>query len=635
MPLPPPDGGPGEWCFEWGGERWGKNYPDWHAFRQWLIDHGAVPNVWIDSHPAAAACIEAVRDAPPPSPPPSPPPPGGKAKQKCFEWGGRSWGKDYPGWAVFKKWLFDHNADPDEWITSHPAAAKCIAANTLAKCFEWGGKSWGKDYPGWDAFAAWLRDHNSDEYAWILAHPEAAKCIGAPTPPGGGPPGGPPPPPPPPVPPPGGPPVPPYNVSVGPFAGRGVYTTTDPLSALKFGSGIQWVAVMPDATSPAQVDQLKAAGYTVVAWEGDATAGGVAFALAHCSGYIGQAEGPGQLADSVAQTGALGSFPKALVSNNFMDAYPAGWVAQPEAYGIAIPKAPIGAAVQDALNRGATVVVPVVGLSSDSSGGWTAAQYLADADAMGITSIAAFSAESMSPADIATWSTEKPPSPGAPGGGGAGAPPPGQAEGGPPAKPTSGAAYFYTHLRDQLFVVVGGSYKEGDVIGYVAEVAGVPTHTHLGVHRVLGPNNVGVAFPNAAGPVHRGEKPAADFKTDHPTAGLDGYPAHDFPAPYNAQVLCVEAGTVTRISGHTEAQGNVDKGANVYGKNVFLDTAGHGATPKPGKPPPIPPSLGGPKPAPAGIVKGWRNLLDAFRIDLPKQREAALAVLAHPKELFK
>lgn len=63
-----------------------------------------------------------------PSAPPPPPSSGGGGAKYCFEWGGQKWGKDYPGWTKFKAWLAAHGANANDWIDAHPSAAKCIGA---------------------------------------------------------------------------------------------------------------------------------------------------------------------------------------------------------------------------------------------------------------------------------------------------------------------------------------------------------------------------------------------------------------------------------------------------------------------------------------------------------------------------
>src|SRR4051794_25720740 len=63
-----------------------------------------------------------------------------------------------------------------------------------------------------------------------------------------------------------------------PFAGVGVFTTNDPASAL--GLRVSWVALEPQWATCADAHRLTDAGYTVVTWQGRATAEGVAFARA-------------------------------------------------------------------------------------------------------------------------------------------------------------------------------------------------------------------------------------------------------------------------------------------------------------------------------------------------------------------
>lgn len=73
----------------------------------------------------------AVNDSPPPSPsgpiPPANEP--GAPQNYCFQWGGKKWGKSFPGWNAFKATL----PNPDAWIRSHPGPAACIGAKLSGK----------------------------------------------------------------------------------------------------------------------------------------------------------------------------------------------------------------------------------------------------------------------------------------------------------------------------------------------------------------------------------------------------------------------------------------------------------------------------------------------------------------------
>lgn len=58
---------------------------------------------------------------------------------------------------------------------------------------------------------------------------------------------------------------------------------------------------------------------------------------------------------------------------------------------------------------------------------------------------------------------------------------------------------------------------------------------------------------------------------EHPTAGLPGYPAHDWFAPTGSPVLSPVAGTVVRLSGHDPREGPVDGPHGPFGWSVYID----------------------------------------------------------------
>lgn len=57
---------------------------------------------------------------------------------------------------------------------------------------------------------------------------------------------------------------------------------------------------------------------------------------------------------------------------------------------------------------------------------------------------------------------------------------------------------------------------------------------------------------------------------EHPTAGLPGYPAHDWFAPTGTAVLSPVAGVVTRLSGHPPAQGPIAGPHGPLGWSVYI-----------------------------------------------------------------
>lgn len=58
----------------------------------------------------------------------------------------------------------------------------------------------------------------------------------------------------------------------------------------------------------------------------------------------------------------------------------------------------------------------------------------------------------------------------------------------------------------------------------------------------------------------------------HPTAGLPGYPAHDWFAPTGSAVISPTAGTVVRLSGHDPALGPTEGPHGPFGWSVYLES---------------------------------------------------------------
>jgi hypothetical protein len=155
--------------------------------------------------------------------------------------------------------------------------------------------------------------------------------------------------------------------AAGPFAGRGLFTTSDPAQAIR--PGVDWVAVRPERLSDDLVSRLRAAGIRLVVWEASASQAGLeAVRRYRADGYIAQAEGPGEL-EAALRLGPSLDVPKALVTNNFMSRWPSGWIAMPEAYSGQNPLATVERVVADARIRGAEVVIPVLGLFTENGRG--------------------------------------------------------------------------------------------------------------------------------------------------------------------------------------------------------------------------------------------------------------------------
>jgi len=195
-----------------------------------------------------------------------------------------------------------------------------------------------------------------------------------------------------------------------PFVGgKGVFTASDPGSALRAHPPPTWAAVMPQYLTPAIAQAYRNAGIALVVWEPQASQAGVdAVRQYGAAGYIAQAEGPAQLAAANAVAGQVG-VPKALVSNNFMPQYPPGWVAMPEAYTNNNPNATADQVTRDAMSRGATQVVPIIGTGFvDTAGGQMlgSADYQRSLDAAGAAGAVgsgAYISDQMSDADLAAF----------------------------------------------------------------------------------------------------------------------------------------------------------------------------------------------------------------------------------------
>ncbi len=202
-----------------------------------------------------------------------------------------------------------------------------------------------------------------------------------------------------------------------PFVGgKGLFTSTDPMSALRAQPPPTWAAVMPQYMTADVAAAYKQAGIALVIWEPSASQAGVdAVHQYGAAGYIAQAEGQGQLDAANAVAGQLGDTPHALVTNNFMAQYPPGWIAMPEAYTNNNPQATADQVTRDAQARGATQVVPVIGLGFvDTPDGrhMSAAEYQAGLDAAGTAGAvgsAAYIADQASNEDLSAYTSGKTP----------------------------------------------------------------------------------------------------------------------------------------------------------------------------------------------------------------------------------
>lgn len=204
------------------------------------------------------------------------------------------------------------------------------------------------------------------------------------------------------------------------IGGKGLFTAHDPWSALRANPPPTWIAVMPQYMTPEFKAELDKRGIALVIWEPEASQAGVdAVNQYGAAGYIAQAEGQGQL-DAALAVGSQITVPKALVTNNFMQSWPPGWIAMPEAYQNNNPQATPDQVTRDAQSRGATEVVPVVGVGFVDDGGqrqMSSAEYgpgLQNAGAAGAVGSAAYIAEQMSDEDLNAYTGGQTPTPAQP-----------------------------------------------------------------------------------------------------------------------------------------------------------------------------------------------------------------------------
>lgn len=194
------------------------------------------------------------------------------------------------------------------------------------------------------------------------------------------------------------------SADAGVFDGAGLFTSWDASAAMQGAGKAQWVAIDPRHATIEQVNALRAKGMKIMVWQDMASPDAAALVKKFgADGYIAQAESQDQL-DAAQKYGGNVGVPRALVSNNFMDKYPPGWVAMPEAYANDNAPSTVGNMVNDARNRGAVSIVPITGNypgSNKAGRPTTMAEYRDQINAAGVSGSGAYLAEEMSPAD---WS---------------------------------------------------------------------------------------------------------------------------------------------------------------------------------------------------------------------------------------
>jgi hypothetical protein len=142
-------------------------------------------------------------------------------------------------------------------------------------------------------------------------------------------------------------------------------TAQDPDMIFRFGleKHIDAVALKGDGddrTNAAMASRFHAARVRVLVWEAMPTRGQALVDEFGASGYIGQAEGPGQLQAALALEPAL-RCQKALVCNTHMVTWPKGWVALGESYTNVNPNSTPLSMAYELGKRGAEEYHPVFG----------------------------------------------------------------------------------------------------------------------------------------------------------------------------------------------------------------------------------------------------------------------------------
>lgn len=163
---------------------------------------------------------------------------------------------------------------------------------------------------------------------------------------------------------------PPITTPPSPFDGVGLFVADNPAYVHQFKGKIRWVAVQVDGefedgrpmTTPDTVADLRSYGFDVhgwYSWDHDPQYG---FNKLNLTGFIGQAEGPGQLTRCYNFSWTWSPRYKALISNvTFMNTWPENWYCFGEAYLNANPSASPTNLEYEARKRGATRYSPSFG----------------------------------------------------------------------------------------------------------------------------------------------------------------------------------------------------------------------------------------------------------------------------------
>jgi murein DD-endopeptidase MepM/ murein hydrolase activator NlpD len=121
-----------------------------------------------------------------------------------------------------------------------------------------------------------------------------------------------------------------------------------------------------------------------------------------------------------------------------------------------------------------------------------------------------------------------------------------------------------------------GGLKRGDLLGGLVQgVENTPAESAPGSHPVVASSDVsGFTVPSFGGKTVGGDPIPPKFQTsvggEHPTMGLDGFPAHDYFAKAGSPAVAPVTGKVVRLSGHDPSEGPTEGAHGPFGWSVYI-----------------------------------------------------------------